>query len=136
MNQTMATKAIAAILFLLALLGCSSAGSDGAEGEVPGLLELETFLTNIRDDSGDRYCKVTVKLAVTPAGRASELQEDPLMQARIRDEILTMLAGKTFAELSDPVGKEAFREEMRTKVGTLLPSAQIQQVLFSEFIVQ
>jgi flagellar basal body-associated protein FliL len=64
------------------------------------------------------------------------IKENSLLLARIRDQVLTMLSGKTLHELSDPNGKEAFREDVRTGLAALLEGVEIKQVLFSEFVVQ
>lgn len=128
-----------AMLAALVLLhaGCSADAEPAAdEAERPGVLDLDSFLTNISDPSGERYCKLTLKLAVVPAARVAEVQEDPLLLARIRDQVLTTLSGKTMRELSEPQSKEAFREEIRVGISQLLNDGEVQQVLFSEFVVQ
>jgi flagellar FliL protein len=131
------TIALALGLLITALAGCSS-DAEAAADEVarPGVVQLESFLTNINDPSGERYCKLTIKLAVTPEGEVGSIEKDTLLLARMRDQVLTVLSGKTFMELSDPQGKEVFREEVRTRLGELLKGSEIQQVLFSEFVVQ
>jgi flagellar FliL protein len=121
--------------------GCSADAEPATAAEAgqtsqPGVLELESFLTNINDPSGERYCKLTIKLAIVPSDKVDGIKEDPLLLARIRDQVLTMLSGKTLHELSDPKGKEAFREDVRTGLAALLEGIEIQQVLFSEFVVQ
>jgi flagellar FliL protein len=119
--------------------GCSADGEPAAAAEQtaePGVLELESFLTNINDPSGERYCKLTIKLAIVPSGKVDGIKENSLLLARIRDQVLTMLSGKTLHELSDPNGKEAFREDVRTGLAALLEGVEIKQVLFSEFVVQ
>lgn len=130
--------AVAAAFGLIAVLaGCSADAEAAAEQDSrPGIVQLESFLTNINDPSGERYCKLTIKLAVTPAEAVGDIEDDALLQARMRDQVLTVLSGKTFHELSDPKGKELFREDVRAKLGELLKAAEIQQVLFSEFVVQ
>ncbi len=138
MNLQLVVKLITTILLAGILLTCSSDSptEETAATAAPGLLNLESFLTNIGDTSGDRYCKLTVKLVVSPKEAVSEMNEDPLLKARIHDEVLKLLTAKTFTELNDPAGREAFREEMRTKLAALVPKGEVQQVLFAEFIVQ
>lgn len=117
--------------------GCSAdAEVSDTDAARPGVLDLESFLTNINDPSGERYCKLTLKLAVVPAEKVAEIQADPLLLARIRDQVLTLLSGKTLHELSDPTTKEAFREDLRANLTGLIEGVEIQQVLFSEFVVQ
>jgi len=137
MKQKLIMRIILTIVLAAILFGCSSQELDQEETtDAAGLLDLESFLTNISDVSGDRYCKLTVKLVVTPQDAVSEINDDLLLKARIHDEVLRLLAAKSFEELKDPTGREAFREEMRVKLAALLPKGEVQQVLFAEFIVQ
>jgi flagellar basal body-associated protein FliL len=138
MTSKLAVKIITAFFLAGILPGCSSDSPEQKETatEAPGLVDLESYLTNIGDTGGDRYCKLTVKLVVSPKGVASEISEDTLLKARIHDEVLKLLTAKTFAELNDPSGREAFREELRARLAALLTKGEIQQVLFAEFIVQ
>lgn len=129
--------AVFALGLIAMLVGCSADAEAAAEEDSrPAIVQLESFLTNINDPSGERYCKLSIKLAVVPADSVNGIEKDTLLQARMRDQVLTVLSGKTFHELSDPKGKEVFREEVREKLGELLKSAQIEEVLFSEFVVQ
>jgi flagellar basal body-associated protein FliL len=138
MKQKLMMRIIPTIVLAAILLGCSSQEPDQEKttDAAAGLLDLESFLTNISDVSGDRYCKLTVKLVVSPQDAVSEINDDLLLKARIHDEVLRLLAAKSFEELKDPTGREAFREEMRVKLAALLPKGEVQQVLFAEFIVQ
>jgi flagellar FliL protein len=130
-------RIIPTILLAAILLSCSSQEPAQEKAtDTAGLLDLESFLTNISDVSGDRYCKLTVKLVVSPQEAVSEINDDLLLKARIHDEVLKLLTAKSFEELKDPTGREAFREEMRVKLAALLPKGEVQQVLFAEFIVQ
>lgn len=104
--------------------------------EPAGLLELEQFLTNVHDPSGERYARLTVKLAIVPRPRADEIKADSLVMARMRDGVLTLITGKTFEELSDPAGKEIFRAEIQQRLNSLVEDGRIREVLFSDFVVQ
>ena len=55
---------------------------------------------------------------------------------RIRDRVLTVLTSKTFGDMSNPLGKESLRHEIQTQLQPVIEQAQIQGVLFSEFVVQ
>ncbi len=116
--------------------GC---GDDEEEAEVEakaGILEMETFLTNINHPSGDRYAKLQLKLAIAPDTRAAEIQEDAVVMARLRDQVLTLLSSKTPKDLANAEGKAIFRDEIQGKLTPLLENAELKEVLFSEFVVQ
>ena len=132
-----ATASLALALVSLALAGCSSnAEAVSEQAPIPALMELDPFLTNISDPSTERYCKLSVKLAIVPQKEASRISDDSLLVARMRDYILTSLAAKTFLELSEPSGKESFRSELRKGLNEILEAGDVSEVLFSEFVVQ
>lgn len=112
-----------------------------ADTEPPGLVSMETFMVNIYHPDGDRHAKLKLDLAVVPAGLADRVAGDTLLQARLRDRVLTLLTSKSFDELRSPVGKEGFRREVKARLDPLLEGVdstggQIDEVLFSEFVVQ
>ncbi len=124
--------------FAMKLLGGGDARAAAAAEEEPpaGLLPMETFLANVADRSGERFARLELKLAVVPKEKVGEIENDPLLMARMRDRVLTLLTSKTFEELSDPMGKEGFRSEIRMRLSPLVEDGEIKEVLFSEFVVQ
>ncbi len=132
--------AVGAGLYFSGILG--GGDEDAAEEEVveevapPAILELERFLTNINDPRGERAARLQAKLVITPAERVAEIEADAVLMARLRDQTLSLLATKTYEELSKPEGKEAFRGEMRVKLAALIGEGELQEILFSDFIVQ
>ena len=94
---------VAVLAFSLGVAaGCGDEEEDAEKVEAKaGILEMETFLTNINHPSGDRYAKLKLKLAVAPDTRAAEIQEDAVGMARLRDQVLTLLASKTPKDLGD-----------------------------------
>ncbi len=124
-------------LSLSVALGCGDDEEDAEKVEAKaGILEMETFLTNINHPSGDRYAKLKLKLAVAPDTRAAEIQEDAVVMARLRDQVLTLLSSKTPKDLGDAEAKAGFRNEIREKLAPLIEDAELREVLFSEFVVQ
>lgn len=107
------------------------------EPEKPiGIYEMEQFLVNIRSGSGDRFARLTVRLAVAPDAAVDEIKEDPLLSARLRDKVLTLLTAKSFSDLNNPEGKETFRAEIAARIAPLLKEAEVKEVLFGDFVVQ
>ena len=129
-------------ILLVAVMMAFAAGcgdeeeEDNDVEETVGILEMETFLTNINDPSGERYAKLQVKLAVSPEEKAAEVTGDALLMAKLRDQVLTLLTSKTFEELSDPEGKEGFRSEIQERLSPLVEGGEVKEVLFAEFVVQ
>ena len=107
------------------------------EPEKPvGIYEMEQFLVNIRSGSGDRFARLTVRLALAPDSAVGEIKEDPLLSARLRDKVLTLLTAKSFSDLNNPEGKETFRAEIADRIAPLLKKADVKEVLFGDFVVQ
>ncbi len=104
--------------------------------EPPGIVAMETFLANINVPEGDRFAKLTLQLTVTPGSLAPKVTEDEILQAQMRDRVLTLLTSKTLDELIGPVGKEGLRREIRAHLNPLIEDGEIQEVLFSDFVVQ
>jgi len=113
-----------------------TAGTEAESKPAAGLVPMDTFLVNLNDPEGDRFMKLTLRLTISPESVAGEVTEDPLLLARLRDRILTVLTAKTFMELVSPLGKENLRQEIQAQLGPLLASGEVQDVLFSEFVVQ
>jgi flagellar FliL protein len=107
-----------------------------AHADPPAILGLDTFLVNISDPRGDRFARVTLQLTVAPSALAEHAKEDPVLMARMRDRILTLLTAKTAEELNGAMGKEALRREIKAQLDPLLEHGAIEDVLFAEFVVQ
>lgn len=128
----------AMLVAVLLFVGCNKeGGEEGVEASSGGpaaILVLETFLTNIND--GDRHARVQVKLAVVPQEAVEAMKTDEVLMARLHDRVLTLLSRKTYRELSEPEGKEAFRKQILDELAPLVTKGQVQEVLFSDFVVE
>jgi flagellar FliL protein len=117
-----------------------AADGEASQAEAPrqeaGLLTMDTFLVNLNDRSGDHYLKLTLRLTVLPSALAEDIKGDDLLRARLRDRILTILTAKTLEEIGTPLGKESLRHEIQANVRPLLGDGEVEDVLFSEFVVQ
>lgn len=115
-------------------------GGDKKEGaekkEKAGLIALDAFTVNLADPSGDRYMKVTLRLTVTPEEMVKKVEEDPLVVAKMRDRILTVLTAKTSQEVGTSLGKESLRREIQARLNPLMEGGKVEDVLFSDLVVQ
>jgi len=145
----MKKKLILIIVALVVLGGGATAAvmlmGDGEEAPVeeapppaPGLMPLDPFIVNMKEPDQAHFVKLTLQLTLTPAERVAELVEDPLIMARCRDRILTLLSGKSYEDLSSPLGREALRREIKARLEPLFDGEndQLEDILFSEFMVQ
>ncbi len=143
----MSTKKMMIAAAAVVLLGGGGAaayfymnGDGAAASEKPkasvGLIEMETFLTNINDSRGKHHARLQLKVAVSPEAAAEAVKKDPLLMARMRDQVLTLLTSKSFDELSQSEGKEIFRREIADRLAPLVQDGDVTEVLFSDFVVQ
>jgi flagellar protein FliL len=138
-------KLLIGILGVALLVGCGAAAyfllfttnpaeaAEEAPPEPATIVKLDPFLTNI---AGERRARVEVALAISPVSRAEEVQADALLVARLRDKILTMLAARTYEELSSSSGKEAFRKNVRSAAQQVIVDGEVQEALFVDFVIQ
>ncbi len=134
MNKRKNSAALLAACMLLAGAACSSEGEAGEPVEPAGVLEMETFLTNINDPN--RHARVQVKLAVAPESEIADIEGNALLMARLRDRVITLLTAKTYKDLVDPKGKQAFREEIQAELKPLIEKAELKEVFFADFVVE
>ena len=115
----------------------AEAGDKKAEDEQKLILvPLDIFIVNLADPKGDRFMKATIRLTTDDPGLEQAIQSDPVLKARIRDRVLSILSSKTFQDVNNPVGKESLRRELQRELNQILPDDTIKEVLFVEFIVQ
>lgn len=114
-----------------------STASKGAKGKKSGklgpLYKMDTFIVNLSGDSGARYLKASLQFEL---GADNVTEELASRTPQVRDLILTLLSSKTFADISSTAGKFALREEMVSRVNEILSAGEVQQVYFTEFVVQ
>lgn len=143
MNKKMILIAVAAVVVLAGGGGAAYFffSGDSAEAAVEakpsvGLIEMDTFLTNINDPRGKHHARLELKVAIAPQTVAEEIEADPVRMARMRDHVLTLLTAKTFEELSQSEGKETFRKQIAERLAPLVENGKVEEVLFADFVVQ
>ncbi|MBI9076797.1 MAG: flagellar basal body-associated FliL family protein [Desulfatibacillum sp.] len=107
-------------------------GNSGAAA--PGVMvEMESFIVNLRDREGKRYLKTKINFEVPSEAVKTEFST---RKAQIRDVILILLSAKSFAEISRLEGKMQLKEELMARVNQVLSSGRVTNVFFTEFVVQ
>ncbi|MCE5324264.1 flagellar basal body-associated FliL family protein [bacterium] len=114
-------------------------GNSAAKVEKPPTMEmpLGDFVVNLADTSQVRYLKTTVILEVEGAkasggGHGESSEPD----ARIRDAAIEVLSSKTFAQLSQPDGKDKLKKDIIKAVNERLEEGKAVEVYFNEFAMQ
>lgn len=115
-------------------LESDSESMDSAIEQAPGIMvELDSFIVNLRDREGKRYLKTKINLEAASEEVKKELSA---RLPQVRDVILMLLSAKSFAEISRLEGKTQLKEEVRMRVNQVLSSGRVTNVYFSEFVVQ
>jgi flagellar protein FliL len=94
---------------------------------------MEPFIINLQDNQGERYLKLIVQLEISDPLGVKELD---MLKPKMRDNILDLLSAKTYKELMDVGGKQRLREEIMMRLNSIVSTAKISKVYFTEFVVQ
>lgn len=111
-------------------------GGRGEEGKKEGpsnVVPLDPIIVNLIGDDGRRLMKLTMHLAMATTTGATEAQG---MMPQIKDSVITLLSSRTAEELLTPDGKARLKEQVMTRVNSLLIGEAVKNVFFVEFIIQ
>lgn len=100
------------------------------------VLPFDTFVVNLADPGGSRFVKATIRAVITDPACEEKYRSDPLLKARVRDRVLSVLSSKRFDDVSTVIGKESLRREIARELNQILPNSPVREILFVEFIVQ
>jgi flagellar FliL protein len=103
------------------------------ENVIGPLYTLDTMIVNLADHGGKRYLRVTMALELSDPEAATTI-ESRLPQ--VRDAILMILPTKTYDEVSTTEGKIALRSEVMEKINSLMTKGRVNNIYFTEFVVQ
>jgi flagellar FliL protein len=136
---------LAAVLLLPAATGgawflfghsTSSAPQKAKAGsEVRAVLHLDPFLVNLADPDGDRFLRVGIELGLH-RDLSDHAGQSALPIARTRDTILMVLTTCNAGALLPPAGKVKLKEELTKALREHVPELGVQEVYFTEFLVQ
>lgn len=128
--------------------GVSAQGQSGGQGAGGGdgrierqtdlprsggmVLPLPSITVNLSDPTGRRYLKMGMEVEVN-ADVSAALQAN---NARIRDAIIMLLAGKNYADISTPDGKVLLKAEVAARLNQILGAQRVIRVYFTDFVVE
>ncbi len=94
---------------------------------------MDQFVVNLYSESGSRYLKAAINFELGNEELAMELDaKSPL----IRDIIIKTLSAKTYEEISTIKGKENLKDEIVLGVNEVLSDGQINNIFFTDFVIQ
>ena len=103
------------------------------ENKIGPLYSLDTMIVNLAGQGGKRYLRVTMSLELSDPDAITSI-ESRLPQ--VRDAILMILPTKTYDEVSTTEGKVALRNQLMTTINSLMTKGQVNNIYFTEFVVQ
>jgi flagellar FliL protein len=103
------------------------------ENTLGPLFPLDTMIVNLADQGGKRYLRVTMSLELSNADAEKTIKN---RLPEIRDAILMILPSKQYADISTTEGKIALRKELMDKINSLLTKGHVNNIYFTEFVVQ
>lgn len=123
--------------FFLLRNGVGKSASAPPPPAPPVFVSLDPMTVNLLSDDGQHYLRVGLSLKL-----ANEKTQDQLAQhmPEIRSRILLALSNKHPEELTTLDGKHALAHELKSLIeqptDTGVPPAHVEDVLFTEFVVQ
>lgn len=89
----------------------------------------------------NRYLKAALALEMATEGRsvketAAFVEEMKKREPQLRDIVIRVINGRTFAEVNSPRGKAEMKEAIRKELNRVLAHGEIKTVLFTNFAVQ
>lgn len=109
----------------------SAAGGAAAEST----LALETFIVNLNGSGQRAYLRVGITLGMAhPASSGNRAEDVPT--ALVRDTVLSVLATAQPEALLKIEGKRQLKEELLKALQERVPQMAIENVYFTEFLVQ
>lgn len=97
------------------------------------ILDLDPFVVNLADNPEIRYLKVTIKLELTDAEYAAEVNQ---RMPQIRDALLILLSSKEYAAIRTVEGKLELRDEILQRLNTILKKGAVRTAYFTDFVAQ
>ncbi len=101
--------------------------------QIGQMYPLDQFIVNLFSEDGSRYLKTTMNLEMSVPELATELDaKKPL----IRDIIIKALSAKSYEEISTIAGKENLKDEIVSDINKVLKDGKINNLFFTDFVIQ
>lgn len=101
--------------------------------QVGPMVNIDSFIINIRDDQESRYLKAAITIEVDSEEATMEINQ---RMPQLKDAILLLIGNKTFGELNDLQGKIQLRAELINEINSILLKGKVKRIYFTDFVVQ
>jgi len=98
------------------------------------MVEVKEFIVNIiSQEDSKHYVKASLSIELSNEAAQAEVNQ---RMPQIRDAILMLVGNKTYEELQDLQGKRQLKAEMIVKINSFLRAGQVNNIYFTDFVVQ
>jgi flagellar protein FliL len=97
-----------------------------------GRVSLGQFDINVHGTNGGRVLRMEISIEVTPSRKIAVEGQTP----RLRDGVITLAGDYSYAELEGLDGKNNLRDELIGRLNALLSTPAVQELHFTQFVVQ
>jgi len=108
-------------------------GEKGKEGESETTYEFANVVVNLSGTMGTRYLKTTFLVTGSDTTLKSQFEGN---KPRLTDVTLSVLSSLTLADLEEPGSKNVLREKLVAAYNQALNKRVVEQVYFSDFVIQ
>lgn len=100
-----------------------------------GVLQIEEFVTNIKDENSKRYVKCA--MSITYDSKNKDILEDINNNLhKIRDTVITIFKSKGINDIDNEEGMNIVKEEIKVKIKEILePGNEIIGVYFTNLLI-
>ena len=109
-----------------------SESKKGAEGSETSF-EFKDVIVNLSGALGTRYLKTSFTVSGSDARLPEIIKND---QKKLLDITINVLSARTLNDLDSPTAKNAIREELIAKYNHALGVEIVEEIYFSEFVIQ
>lgn len=134
LQASIATGDTAAPAPAAASSGHGSAPAGGKAGAGPSDYEFTNVIVNVAGTLGTRYLKTS--FVVTGVKNAPTRSLFETQKGRMTDVALNVLSSLTLADLEEPGSRNVVREKLVTSFNQTLGRKVVEQVYFSDFVIQ
>ncbi len=108
-------------------------GKHATSGSGSVLYAIEDIIVNPAGTGGTRFLSVSFGLELASRDLANMMEDrEPI----VRDALITILASKTVAQLTDAKQKEITRYQIKKRLENLLETEDLKGVYYTDFVLQ
>ncbi len=109
-----------------------AAKSAAESAKVKATFHLDTFVINLLEPEEKAYLRVGIDLGLD----REQSKESAVPVAQVRDTVIEVLAACRAEELLAPEGKRKLKERILSALRQRIPELGVEEVYFTEFLIQ